>query len=150
MPQPVQHPPASNAPVTSSPEDFAVLRQLAETGDAAAQFAVGARYANGEGVSQDFPEAFRWFSKAAEQGHVVAQATLGAYYWAGRGVPQDLSKAYFWGLIAAAGGDQGSSYRVAALASRLSHEQVIAEQQHANEWIKSHQLSISIPTASHK
>ena len=104
----------------------------------------------GAGVSQDFPEAFRWFSKAAEQGHVVAQATLGAYYWAGRGVPQDLSKAYFWGLIAAAGGDQGSSYRVAALASRLSHEQVIAEQQHANEWIKSHQLSISIPTASHK
>ena len=68
-----------------------------------AQFAVGAKYATGEEVKQDYGEAVKWFSKAAEQGHVVAQAMLGAYYMAGRGVPQDLSKAYFWSSLARAG-----------------------------------------------
>ena len=54
-----------------------------------------------------------------------AQATLGAYYWAGRGVPQDLGKAYYWAILAEAGGDEGSKYRVALLASRLSRAQIL-------------------------
>ncbi|HXZ42979.1 MAG TPA: GAF domain-containing protein, partial [Terriglobales bacterium] len=86
----------------AAPAGTGDLQALAEQGDPAAQFATGARYATGEGVSQDYTEAVRWFTKAAEQGHVAAQATLGAYYWAGRGVPADLSKAYFWSLLAEA------------------------------------------------
>jgi len=117
------------------------LRTIAERGDGAAQFALGAHYATGNEVKQDYSEAARWFSKAAEQGHVTAQATLGAYYWAGRGVPQDLGKAYFWSILARAGGDEGSKYRVAALTSRLSHAQVLAAQQQADDWIKQHQLT---------
>jgi TPR repeat protein len=130
-------------PVSAPPDvsDFAGLQRLAEQGDPAAQFAVGARYATGEDVKQDYAEAVRWFEKAAQQGHVVAQATLGAYYWAGRGVPQDLSKAYFWSILAQAGGDEASKYRVAVLASRMSRAQVSAEQEHANAWIKQHQLA---------
>ncbi len=95
---------------------------MAEQGDPAAQFSLGARYATGEEVKQDYTEAVRWFTKAAEQGHILAQATLGAYYWAGRGVPQDLTKAYYWSVLAQAGGDQASKYRVAVLASRMSRE----------------------------
>ena len=117
------------------------LRTIAERGDGAAQFALGAHYATGNEVKQDYSEAARWFSKAAEQGHVTAQATLGAYYWAGRGVPQDLGKAYFWSILARAGGDEGSKYRAAALTSRLSHVQVLAAQQQADDWIKQHQLT---------
>jgi len=79
---------------------------------------------------------------------VVAQATLGAYYWAGRGVPQDLSKAYFWSILAQAGGDEASKYRVAVLASRMSHGQVVAAQEQANDWIKRHQLTSSVPPSS--
>jgi len=148
-PKPASVPPAS-APATtnvsgvSSPEG---IRKLAEQGDAAAQFAVGARYATGEDVPQDYAEAVRWFSLAAEQGHVVSQATLGAYYWAGRGVPQDLVKAYFWSVLAQAGGDEASKYRVAHLASRMTHAQVITAQQQANDWLKEHQtLSQNNPT----
>lgn len=115
------------------------LRRLAEQGDPIAQFAVGARYATGEDVPQDYTEAVRWFSLAAEQGHVVAQATLGAYYWACRGVPQDLVKAYLWSVLAQAGGDEASKYRVAVLASRMSRSQIVAAQQQANDWIKQHQ-----------
>jgi putative methionine-R-sulfoxide reductase with GAF domain len=115
------------------------IRKLAEQGDAAAQFSMGARYATGEDVPQDYSEAVRWFSMAAQQGHVVSQATLGAYYWAGRGVPPDLVKAYFWSVLAQAGGDEASKYRVSALASRMTHAQVATAQQQANDWIKEHQ-----------
>ncbi|HET7205789.1 MAG TPA: GAF domain-containing protein [Terriglobales bacterium] len=117
------------------------LRRVAATGDAAAQFALGARYAQGDEVNQDYAEAVRWFQKAAEQGHVVAQATLGAYYWAGRGVPQDLSKAYFWSALARAGGDEASKYRVAALTSRMTRSQVVQAEQQANAWLREHQSS---------
>jgi putative methionine-R-sulfoxide reductase with GAF domain len=121
------------------------LRIFAEQGDPAAQFDLGARYATGEDVKQDYAEAVRWFTMAAEQGHIVAQATLGAYYWAGRGVPLDLNKAYFWSILAQAGGDEASKYRVAVLASRMTHAQVVAAQQAANDWIKQHQLLTKVP-----
>jgi len=123
------------------PRDFAGLRQLALQGDPAAQFAVGAHYATGEDVPQDYTQALRWFTQAAEQGHVGAQATLGAYYWSGRGAPPDLSKAYFWAVLAQAGGDDASRYRVAFLASRMTRAQIIAAQQRADEWIKAHEAA---------
>jgi putative methionine-R-sulfoxide reductase with GAF domain len=137
-PAPLATPSPASAP---APDDLEGLRGLAERGDPAAQFAVGARYATGDGVKQDYTEAVRWFSKAADRGHIVAQATLGAYYWAGRGVPQDLSKAYFWSILAQAGGDEASKYRVAVLTSRMTRTQIIAAQQQANDWLKQHQLA---------
>ena len=133
QPTPTALPKSSNLPANVS--DLASLRKVAEQGDPAAQFSLGARYATGEEVKQDYTEAVRWFTLAAEQGHILAQATLGAYYWAGRGVPQDLTKAYYWSVLAQAGGDQASKYRVAVLASRMSRSQVLAAQQQANEWL---------------
>ena len=132
-------PPSSSATMPAV-NDFQTMLRLAQQGDPIAQFAVGARYATGEDVSQDYAEAVRWFSKAAEQGHVPAQATLGAYYWAGRGVPADLSKAYFWSVLAEAGGDEASKSRVALLASRLDRAQIVMAQHQADEWIRKHQL----------
>lgn len=119
--------------------DLDSLRGLADAGDAAAQFAVGAHYATGDGVTQDYSEAVRWFTSAAERGHVVAQGTLGAYYWNALGVHQDLNQAYFWSILAQAGGDQASKYRASILASRLTRGEVIAAQQQANDWLKQHQ-----------
>ena len=115
------------------------LRKYAAQGDPVAQYALGARYAQGVELKQDQTEAVRWFTKAAEQGHVGAQAALGVYYWAGRGVPVDLGKAYFWSVLARAGGDEGSKYRVASLASRMSHTQVLESQRQADEWLRQHQ-----------
>ncbi len=117
------------------------LRQLAANGDPNAQFDLGARYATGEDVQQDYTESVRWFTLAAEQGHVIAQATLGAYYWAGRGIPQDLGRALFWSVIAQAGGDQASKYRVTVLEARMSHAQVVAARQQADAWLKKHAVS---------
>ena len=134
--KPPSSPPVLAAATTGGVEG---ARKLAEQGDPTAQFAMGARYATGEDVPQDYAEAVRWFSMAAEQGHVVSQATLGAYYWAGRGVPQNLVKAYFWSVLAQAGGDEASKYRVSVLASRMTHAQIASAQQQANDWIKEHQ-----------
>jgi len=131
-------PKMASAPVPEA-TDFDTLLKLANDGDPNAQFVLGARYATGEDVKQDYSESVRWFTLAAEQGHVIAQATLGAYYFAGRGIPQDLSQAYFWSVIAAAGGDEASKYRVAALASRMPHSQIAAVQLQANDWLKAHQ-----------
>lgn len=133
--QPAQAALPKSLNLPASVSDLASLRKVAEHGDPAAQFALGARYATGEEVKQDYAEAVRWFTMAAEQGHILAQATLGAYYWAGRGVPQDLTKAYYWSVLAQAGGDQASKYRVAVLASRMSRSQVLAAQQEANDWL---------------
>jgi putative methionine-R-sulfoxide reductase with GAF domain len=132
-------PPSLPAPAVVATGGLEGMRKLAEQGDSAAQFSMGARYATGEDVPQDYAEAVRWFSMAAEQGHVVSQATLGAYYWAGRGVPQDPVKAYFWSVLAQAGGDEASKYRVSVLASRMTHAQIAGAQQQANDWIKEHQ-----------
>jgi putative methionine-R-sulfoxide reductase with GAF domain len=118
--------------------DLDGLRQLAEQGDATAQFALGTRYAAGQDVPQDYAEAMRWFVRAAEQGNVIAQTALAAYYWAGRGVAPDPAKAYFWSLVAQAGGDETSKSRLTALESRLSRGEIAMAHQQADEWLKQH------------
>ncbi len=146
------HPPATALPIASfhpvglrtsqtSASELKRLRRLAESGDSSAQFALGARYATGDEVTQDYSTAARWFSRAANQGHIVAQATMGAYYWAGRGVPEDLHQAYFWSVLAQAGGDQGSKFRLASLASLMDHAEVVQIQEEADQWIHRHQVS---------
>ena len=61
--------------------DVAGLRGLATEGDGAAQFDIGDRCFNGEGVPQDNGEAVRWYRLAADQGHARAQARLGFMYF---------------------------------------------------------------------
>ena len=114
------------------------LRKLADEGDADAQWQMGVRYRNGDGVLHDDTEAVQWFQRAAELGNVSAQSALGSYYWAGRGVPEDLTKAYFWSAIALAGGDAISKSRLEGLASQMTREQVSAARQQAEGWLRSH------------
>jgi len=137
--------PSSALPNSGIPENLPALRRLADQGDPTAEFAIGARYATGEEVPQDYAQAVHWFTKAAQQGQVAAQATLGAFYWAGRGVPPDLMRAYFWSFLAEAGGDEASRSRVALLASRLTRGQILAAQKQANEWFKQHQVAQPSP-----
>ena len=53
------------------------LKAKAESGDAKAQFALGALYHKGDGVGKDRAEALKWYRKAAEQGYAAAQCELG-------------------------------------------------------------------------
>jgi len=126
------------APPAASVTRLETLQRLADGGDAAAQFDMGAHYWTGDQVPQDYSQAVRWFSLAAEQGNVAAQAMLGNCYWAGRGVPPDPVRAYFWSVLAQAAGDEASKSRVALLATRLSPAQMAVAQKEARDWIKQH------------
>ena len=77
--------------------DFRQTRQLAEQGNAEAQFSLGVMYDNGQGVRQDYAEAVKWYRQAAEQGDAQAQYNLGAMYHNGHGVRRNfhLSKEWF-------------------------------------------------------
>ncbi len=72
---------------------FRSVKELAEKGDAAAQYDMGARLAEGLGVARDPAAAIRWFEKAAAQGLAQAQYRLGAIYEKGAGATRDLRKA---------------------------------------------------------
>ena len=71
-------------------------RPLAKRGHARAQFALGAMYAFGNGVEQDYKAAAKWYLKAAEQGLATAQNSLGRMYENGEGVMQDYREAAKW------------------------------------------------------
>src|ERR1700693_2111591 len=80
-------------------------RPRAEQGNAKAQYNLGAMYANGLGVPQDYATTVSWYRRAAEQGLVEAQCKLGVMYAKGQGVPQNYAVAASWFLIAAEQGD---------------------------------------------
>ncbi len=119
-------------------KSLADLRRLAERGDAEAQWQMGVRYYDGDGVPHDDAQAMKWFELAAEQGHVNAQSRLGAYYWAGRGVPVDLFKSYFWSAIAMHQGDEISKGRLEGLSLQMTRAQVAAASQQADDWLRQH------------
>ncbi len=74
-------------------EEYYEVRAAAEQGNAAAQYALGRMYHNGEGVPQDSAEALRWFTLSAGQGQAEAQCALELMHDFGEGVPQDNAEA---------------------------------------------------------
>ena len=80
---------------------LALLRPLAEQGDARAQASLGLMYASGNGVQRDDVEAAGWFRRAAEQGNALGQFQLGLLYAKGQGMPQDYTEATKWYHLAA-------------------------------------------------
>jgi TPR repeat protein len=77
---------------------YDVWRQLAEEGDAAAEYGVGVILERGGGgIEQDVEEAAQWYRRAADKGLASAQNNLGLLYARGRGVPRNPSRAVeFW------------------------------------------------------
>ena len=79
-----------------TPEEFLLIKDSAEQGDADAQCGLGIKYASGNGVPEDDAEAAKWYRKAAEQGQAEAQVNLGSMYANGYGVPKDDTEAVKW------------------------------------------------------
>jgi hypothetical protein len=77
----------------------------ADAGDSIAQYEMALRYADGEGVPQNYQDAMAWFAKAAANGNDNAQWKLGLGYIKGIGVPHDERKAMVWFKRAANHGD---------------------------------------------
>ncbi|WP_432744554.1 hypothetical protein ABXJ76_04575 [Methylobacter sp. G7] len=64
----------------NSTTSTAALQQLADNGDAQAQFDLAYRYACGIEVVPDLEQAMRWLNQSAEQGLVEAQLFLGSHH----------------------------------------------------------------------
>ncbi len=119
------------------PESPTELRRQAEQGHSGAQNNLGAMYANGEGVPQDYQEAVKWCRLAAEQGNAPAQFTLALSYANGEGVPQDYVQAHKWiNLAASRTKENAEDYRLARdqLAEKMTASQVAEAQRLAREW----------------
>ena len=65
----------------------------AQSGNAAAQFQLAVRYAEGSAGERNYELAAQWYGKAAEQGHAVAEYRLASLYERGIGVGQDMLRA---------------------------------------------------------
>jgi TPR repeat protein len=143
-PQSAEASPSRNSYTGTSARD---LRGFALRGDAAAQYALGMRYASGDGVKQDYHEALVWFLKSADQGNARAASKLAAFFWSGRGSPRDYGKAYFWGLLAQAAGDEQGRVIVINSAPHLSPAQTAQEQQQADKWLHDHHIQSSSEAA---
>ena len=86
-----------------------ILREMikkAEQGDVNAQWKLGWKYYDGDGVRNDYTKAFSYFKLVADAGYVDAQYVLGLLYEDGIGVEKDYTlAAHFYQLAA----EQGSA-----------------------------------------
>ena len=89
----------------TGPKQGDELRANAEAGDPNAQYQLGLRYYNGEGLAKDLTEAAKCFRKSAEQGLAAAEGYLGTCYFRGEGVSKDFEEAVKWSRKAAEQGD---------------------------------------------
>ena len=125
-------------PAFAQDNDIARIKARADKGDASAQFILGLRYANGQGVAQDYAEAAKWYRKAADQGYASAQFLLGVMYDEGRGVAQNHVQAYVWMSLSAAGSNGDDHKRAAKardnVAARLTPAQLEQGQRMAGEF----------------
>ena len=91
------------------------LRAAAVSGNAAAEYEIAVRYAEGRGVQQSFGDAARWLERAANQGVAPAQYRLGSLYEKGHGVKKDLEAARRLYIKAAEKGSAKAMHNLAVL-----------------------------------
>jgi len=89
------------------------LKQLAESGDQAAQYNLGVIYLDGLTGRRDYTLAAHYFLLAAAQGHAQAQLAIGKLYEAGLGVTRDPEEAIGWYKRVAHQGNAEAQFRLA-------------------------------------
>jgi localization factor PodJL len=116
---PAASPTAAPAPASADSLPAAIggpgLRSAAAAGNAAAEYEIAIRYAEGRGVAQSFGDAARWFERAASKGLVPAQYRLGSLYEKGHGVKKDLEAARRLYVSAAEKGNARAMHNLAVL-----------------------------------
>jgi TPR repeat protein len=111
---------------------IALLRVLADRGDAVCQEIVANMYFRGEGVAPDEVAAFNWFRLAAAQGRTDAQFQLGVMYRDGLGAPRDGRLAMHWFQAAA---DRGAPHAFNAVGELyLWHSDIQRSRATALDW----------------
>lgn len=108
---------AQNAAPSTQGVDAALLK-MANSGNAAAQVAVGECYAEGKGVARDYAQAAVWYRKAADKGDISGEVHLaGLYRDGGKNFQRDMAQAGQWYRKAADQGDVSSEGTMGTLYS---------------------------------
>ena len=89
------------------------VREAAEQTEA--QYQLGVRYIQGDGVPKDAGQAAIWLRKAAERGHAEAQFNLGVMHANGEGVPEDGGQAASWYRKAAEQGHADAQFNLGVM-----------------------------------
>ena len=102
----------------------AYLADAAVQGQPQAQFLLAECFSNGRGVTKNPIWAARWYGKAAAQGHGGAQFAYGVVHAAGLGLPRNPVAGHAWLSLAAAQGHAKAKEVVAALAKKMTPQQI--------------------------
>jgi len=84
------------------------------------QVQIGDRYANGDGVVQNWREAVTHYRNAAKKGEPKAQNLLGLCYYKGQGVDQDFDQAKEWFGNASEQGYAKAHYNLARCLTKMA------------------------------
>lgn len=102
--------------------EFAVensdLIEMAEKGNADAQFDLAIKYYDKNSVYKDNHKAFQCFLKAAEGGSIQAMLKVASFYYVGIGCEKDTAKEQYWYRCAM---EAGSTAAIYLLAQALDH-----------------------------
>ena len=113
---------------------FDELYELAEEGNADAQFEVALAYEYGNGVTANPRIAFEWMWMAAHNNNLSGMNNLGSYYSNGIGVEQNDVEAFKWYKLAAEEGDAYAQYNLAIYYS--NGKGVDADEEEAMRWMR--------------
>ena len=86
-----------------------------ERQDADTMNRTGVRYAQGDGVPQDYVAALAWYERAAAHGSLAALGNIATLYFYGWGVPQSYEQAAKVLELAVDAGDPDAENKLAAL-----------------------------------
>ena len=92
-----------------------LLRNAAAKGQPAAEYEIGTRYVEGNGVPQNTDEGIRWLERAANAGLAPAHFRIGGLYEKGLGVKKSLETARRHYVIAADKGHAKAMHNLAVL-----------------------------------
>ncbi len=111
------------------------LRAAALKGDPSAEFEIGARFAEGRGITQDLEQAMIWYQRSAAQAFGPAQYRLGSMYERGLGVKADMARARVWYQRAAEQGIVKAMHNLAVLTA--GRDSAATDYEAAAKWFKS-------------
>lgn len=96
------------------------LIQLAEKGNAKAQYIIGVHYYKGEVLKKDLQKSIHWIKKSSQQNYADAQFFLSFCYSNGIGVKQDAQQFKIWLKKAADNGHKEAKKRLSLLIDNVS------------------------------
>ena len=121
-------------PLVERDEAAEQLEQLAEDGDAYAQYIIGTAYRDGGLLIPDTAKAQKLLERAAEQGLGAAQYALGKLYLSDDADIHDSAKGIYWLKRSADNGNDYAAYRLGK--EYLSGENVAKDASAAAEYLR--------------